>query len=191
MKQMRKKDWSHELTLAFAAPAPKRKEAFLKTMPVPQLDPLGFFFTQLQYVRETYLDFFHFILLVCIGIVRFASDGVCWKTAALLPFLTLITTTEFARSTQWNMVELEIAKYSLSQILMARFPHFRNGRFPYFRRYYRNCQHTVRILSAQTVLYLITPRTMTAALSLWIIRRTPRNESIYLCRRVCFYQYRA
>lgn len=52
MKQMRKKDWSHELTLAFAAPAPKRKEAFLKTMPVPQLDPRGFFFTQLQYIRK-------------------------------------------------------------------------------------------------------------------------------------------
>ena len=122
MKQMRKKDWSHELTLVFAAPAPKRKEAFLKTMPVPQLDPRGFFFTQLQYIRKRTWIFSIFILLACIGIVRFASDGVCWKTAALLPFLTLITTTEFARSTQWNMVELEMScKYSLSQILMARF----------------------------------------------------------------------
>ena len=76
MKQMRKKDWSHELTLAFAAPAPKRKEAFLKTMPVPQLDPRGFFFTQLQYVRKRTWIFSIFILLACIGIVRFASDGV-------------------------------------------------------------------------------------------------------------------
>ena len=67
MKQMRKKDWSHELTLAFAAPAPKRKEAFLKTMPVPQLDPWGFFFTQLQYVRKRTWIFSIFILLACIG----------------------------------------------------------------------------------------------------------------------------
>ena len=60
MKQMRKKDWSHELTLAFAAPAPKRKEAFLKTMPVPQIRSVGIFLYTASICPETYLDFFHF-----------------------------------------------------------------------------------------------------------------------------------
>ena len=80
------------------------------------------------------------------------------------------------------MVELEMScKYSLSQILMARFLIFGTVDFLILGIIIGIVSTQSEFYLLRTVLYLITPCTMTAALSLWIIRRTPRNESIYFC----------
>lgn len=181
-KHLRKKDLRRELALAFTAPSPLRKEMFLKTLPAPQLNQWGFFYTQLQYIRKRTWIFSLMILAACIGIVGISPNGACWKTAALLPFLTLTASAEFAKSAQWNMAELEMGcKYSLSQIFMARFLIFGAADFLLLSIIIGIVSTQSEFYFLRTALYLVTPCIMTAAISLWILRRVPRNGSLYLC----------
>lgn len=181
-KPTRRKDWNYELSLAFAAPAPKAKKTFLKTIPAPILNPWGFFFTQLQYIRKRVWIFSFVILALCIGIVRISPDGVCWKSAALLPFLALTTATELAKSSHCNMAELEMGcKYNLSHILMARFLIFGISDLLLLSVIIGIVHTQSEFYFFRTALYLITPCMITAALSLWILQKFPRQESIYLC----------
>ena len=71
--------------------------------------------------------------------------------------------------------------FQSSQILMARFLIFGTVDFLILGVIIGIVSTQSEFYLLRTVLYLITPCTMTAALSLWIIRRTPRNESIYFC----------
>lgn len=184
-KPMRRKDWNHELALAFAAPAPKFQKKFLKTFPTSPLSSWGFFYTQLQYIRKSVWIFSLTILVLCIGIARISPDGVCWKTAALLPFLALTTATELAKSSQCNMAELEMGcKYNLSHILMTRFLIFGISDLLLLSVIIGIVHTQSEFYFFRTALYLITPCMLTASLSLWILQKFPRQESLYLCTAV-------
>lgn len=106
---------------AFEAPAPKRKEAFLRSVPQPGISNLSFMISQAGYIRKRVWGISGVLFGVAYLGACVLGQDVMWVISALLPFAAVSVVSEHHRSYVFQMSELEMAaRFSLKSVALAR-----------------------------------------------------------------------
>lgn len=171
-----------ELEFFFSAPEPQRKQIFLRQMTRKQrgrgLSAFSMLALQCHYISPAVwlvsAAFFLFVLVISC----FVKTEESILTSAIVPFLVMLSVTESMRSYQNGMEELEMTtRYSLKTVIFMRLLVLGMGNLILLLA-------TVFLLGNQlffNLVYLFTPYFLTAAGSLWIVRKFAGKESNYLC----------
>lgn len=184
-------NWNKELSHAFAPPAPKKKEAFLKTLPVkrPALSYIGFISVQLHYIRKRVWILSGLFIFISVFISKqpdwlYLSDApeLYSIISSLLPFLALSAIMEITRSLSYGIAELEMTcRFCFQQTVMARILLIGSGNglaiLPVLLI-------TGRLTAAgfrQVTLYLLTPYLLTCGLCLFLLNHLHGREGLYGC----------
>lgn len=177
-----KKKWKGALWDAFEPPEPKRKEAFLRSMPQPGISNLSFVISQMGYIRKH-------VWVISAAVFGTAFVGACvlgrdvmWVISALLPFAAESLVSEYNRSQVYLMSELEMAaRFSLKSVVLARMEILGVTHLALLLFLLPTCAwfHTASLF--QTGLYLLVPYLLTADAGLWALRKIRGTESVYAC----------
>lgn len=116
-----KEDLKKQLNSAFYAPAPKRKEAFLKNLRPREISTFEMLLQQASYIRVI-------VWLFALAIIALVVAGSCLKaegteclTIMIMPFTASVAILESKRSGKYNMTELEMAtRFSLRSVVFSR-----------------------------------------------------------------------
>lgn len=173
-----------ELETAFEPPEPKGREIFLSQLSYPKMTYPEFIFSQIGYIRKRIWIVSLAVLSAAAFVACFASEEVkllLWLTAAIMPFLALLTASEISRSGIFGMSEMEAGcRFSLTQVVGARMIILGICNFIIII--------TVSILSgvftpfgfAKSVLYIFAPYITVNGCSLMIFNRVKGQDGIYL-----------
>ena len=193
---------------AFEAPAPKRKEAFLRSVPQPGISNLSFMISQAGYIRKRVWGISGVLFGVAYLGACVLGQDVMWVISALLPFAAVSVVSEHHRSYVFQMSELEMAaRFSLKSVALARIgilgishlllllflipaEFVASGTVEMVGMVLRTllmlflipaCAwfHTSSLF--QTGLYLLVPYLLSADAGLWAVRKTQGQEAIYAC----------
>ena len=162
----------------FAAPEPKRKRAFLRTMPRREAGLSMLLLSQAAYIRK-WVWVVSFLLFGAVVVTAEYLRLECiWALSAVMPFGALLLMLEFARSAAYGMTELEMAsRFSLRTVLLARMSML-------------GAAQLLGLIPAAIVLgtkllksgvYILVPYLLTAVLGLIVVRRLPGRENMYVC----------
>lgn len=177
------------IRLAYEVSIPNGKTAFLSQFREPLIGRGQFLLNQLGYMSKTMYVICGAVLASVIWFITTAKpDGVetLWTAGAFLPFLTLFSVTEFMRSMSWSMAELEMScRYSLADVIMAR--SFIMGVLQLITviAIMVFSSGTVGLGFTVTAVYMLTPYLLSLVLSMALLRRIKRRESVYLSVAVC------
>lgn len=173
-----------ELKSAFEAPTPTRKQVFLNQIDYPKASQFNFIKAQVRYIRKRVwlLSILLFVGTLCGLYLSETSISVVWIVSSVFPFLSLVSMTEIARSTSYNMAELEMScKHSFTEVSLIRL-----GILGVF-----NFTILIGILFLfigkmdfgffRLGLYLITPFLLNCYGSLFVINRLQSRETMYIC----------
>ncbi|CRZ34027.1 hypothetical protein DFR55_1087 [Herbinix hemicellulosilytica] len=176
-----------ELKTVFDAPAPARKEEFINLLEYPKANRLDFFISQIGYIRKRV---WILSLLLFIGTLiglyfSGASYSFVWVVSSVLPFVSLVTISEIARSITYNMDELEMScKYNLLEVSLIRIGILGVVNLAVFIG-------ILLLLSGKTDLgfirlgiYLSTPYLLNCYGSLFVINRSKSRDTVYICGSV-------
>lgn len=169
----------------FEAPAPQRKEDFLRQIKRNRIlcDEIGygkFMWMQAAYIRK-------WVWLLSFGVFLVALVGGCllerevlWLLSALMPFLALSMIAENVRSEKYGMTELEMAtRFSLRSVVLARMGVVGICHLVLLGVLmllgYQNGATSV----LQTGVYLLVPYLLTDVGSLWLVRKLRNREALY------------
>lgn len=166
------------LQQAFSMPAPKKKRAFLRTLPRQEVGLGTLMLSQAAYIRpwEWAISLLLFALVVLAA--QYVELDVIWILSAIMPFAALLLVMEFAKSSAYGMTELEMtSRFSLRTILMARMVML--GVVQFF-----GLLLTVPIAEMtlfKNGVYLLVPYLLTALLGLVTVRRLHGKEGLFVC----------
>lgn len=167
-----------ELSKYYEAPAPQKKQAFVRQMGVPKINLAYLTMLQVKYISKwTWL-----CSAVFCGLIYMMACSVDAKYArvvlAILPFWVMVSVTESMRSYRYGMEELELsARFSLKSIVMARLLVLGGGNLMVLAV-------TTGILSDASnfhVLHVMTPYFLTAGGGLFIVRNIKGSENTLYC----------
>lgn len=173
-----------EIKTAFIPPDPKGRENFLSKLRYPKLTYSEFIFLQIGYIRKRIWIVSLAVLSAAAFVACFVSEEaklLLWLTAAIMPFLALLTASEISRSGLFGMSEIEAGcRFSLTQVVAARMIILGVCNFMIII--------TVSVLSgfftpfsfAKSVLYIFTPYITVNGCSLMIFNRAKGQDGIYL-----------
>ncbi len=167
---------------AFEAPAPKRKEAFLRSVPQPGISNLSFMISQAGYIRKRVWGISGVLFGVAYLGACVLGQDVMWMISALLPFAAVSVVSEHHRSYVFQMSELEMAaRFSLKSVALARIGILGISHLLLLLFLIPACAwfHTSSLF--QTGLYLLVPYLLSADAGLWAVRKTQGQEAIYAC----------
>ena len=116
-----KKEWKQLLDVAFYAPEPKAKRAFLINLRPREINTIEMILQQVSYIRT-------FVWLLVFGIIIIAIAGSFFKIEGteniitmIMPFSASVAVLETKRSKKYNMSELEMStRFSLRSVVFAR-----------------------------------------------------------------------
>ena len=116
-----KNELKDALNIAFYAPEPKNKQAFLKNIRPREVSTLEMLLQQVRYIRL-------YIWAVSLAFIAFALIGSWLQLSetdelipVLMPFLAVVSVLENRRSKKYGMTELEMAtRFSLRSVIFAR-----------------------------------------------------------------------
>ena len=165
---------------AFEAPAPKRKEAFLRSVPQPGISNLSFMISQAGYIRKRVWGISGVLFGVAYLGACVLGQDVMWVISALLPFAAVSVVSEHHRSYVFQMSELEMAaRFSLKSVALARIGILGISHLLLLLFLIPACAwfHTSSLF--QTGLYLLVPYLLTDTATLWLCRRIRGREVIY------------
>lgn len=197
MKRNMEEDIIRNLNQLYKAPAPKRKEEFIKGVQ-RQLEEIEketaqetessritwvqFLCQQIPYIRKWNWLLVITGFLITLLSVRYIDREAVWTTAAFVPFLALAAVSEGSRSTQYGMEELELAsRFSLKSIAASRLLLMGVSNLVLL---------VISILIVGTgdhagILFsgavIMIPYLMTAFVNFFLVRRIRGRESIYAC----------
>lgn len=180
-----KSNLKRELEKVFEAPAPTRKEEFLKKMPQTEISNLSFVMAQFGYIPKYVWGIFSFTFGIAIVCGCFMEKDVLWMISALIPFIALPILTENARSGIYLMAELEMAaRFSLKSVILARMEIL--GIFHLFllMLLIPLCTLHNRATIFQVGLYILVPYMLTVFIGLWATRRIHEMKSMYVCMAI-------
>jgi hypothetical protein len=186
------KKLKEQLKAVFDAPEPKRKSAFLQSLNYPKTSRFDFILGQIGYIRKRVWVISCLLVILAIFGLRYAPAdndfSFIWVISSVLPFISLVTVTEIARSASYNMAELEMScKYNFAGVVLARL-----GILGFFNML---VFATVIILLHgesgfgvfRAGVYLLVPFMLTCSLSLFTLNRLRSRETIYICGGIsCF-----
>jgi len=173
-----KKQEKELLQRMFAVPEPKRKRAFLRSLPRQEASLWNLFLSQTAYIRKwvwavSFLLFGSVVLLA-----KYMEMESSWVLSAVMPFGALLIILEFARSTAYGMMELEMtSRFSLRTVLLARMSML-------------GVAQLLGLIPATIVLgtqllksgvYILVPYLLTAVLGLMVVRRLTGREGMFVC----------
>ena len=158
---------------AFEAPAPKRKEAFLRSVPQPGISNLSFMISQAGYIRKRVWGISGVLFGVAYLGASVLGQDVMWVISALLPFAAVSVVTEQNRFHIFLMSELEMAaRFSLKSVVLARMEILGIVHLLVLLFLIPVCARLHGASVFQTGLYLLVPYLLTADAGLWAAWRT-------------------
>lgn len=176
------KDLKNELKAIYDAPAPIRKDTFLKQHHRREISLWDFIKIQAGYVSK--LSWIGSLVLFAIALVfaRYVDDDTIWAMASLMPAFAILLLVENGRSAYYGMAELELAsRFSLCTVGMARLGAISIGQvilflflIPVFVLYEIG---TV----IQGAAYLLVPYLASVVLGLVVSRKLNSKGGIYGC----------
>lgn len=171
-----------QLARVFAAPPPQKKQAFLRTLPQPQLTNLQFVRIQAHYIRgRVWLGSFLLFAAALCG-AYMASSNTLQMISALVPFASLLVLLEQTRSAACGMQELELScPFSLKSILLARMSILGLSHTLLLAGLIWLCCKNEPSAALRTGLYLLTPYLLTTLLGLHTTRHVHPRDAAYAC----------
>lgn len=179
---------------AFEAQKPMRRDSFLKTLPYPKTTYREFFIDQLGYIGKRVWLLSAMIVLVGYLLASLSFPqifgwqdeiGTVWISAAILPFLSLITISELSRSDYYRMAEIEMScKYSLYQIMLARITILGSANILLLIALLFLVQNFSPYGIMRIAIYLCVPYLLSCGLCLSILNRTRGREGLVYCATV-------
>ena len=175
-------DMKKVLEDAFAAPEPKHKKEFLKTIEQPQIGTLSFLLVQVSYIRKSVWIGSIFILAFALLCADALGADCVWIISAMTPFIALFAIAESARSETYQMAELEMAtRFSLKSVTMARMVAIGLLHFILFCILILLAGKGALVSFGQAGIYLLVPYLLTSVLGLAAVRKIHGKESVYVC----------
>jgi len=173
-----KKQEKEMLRQMFAAPEPKRKRAFLRTLPRQEASLWTMLLSQAAYIRK-WVWAVSFLLFGSVVLLAQYMELECiWVLSAVMPFGALIIILEFSRSTAYGMAELEMtSRFSLRTVLLARMSMLGGAQL-------LGLIPVAMVLGMQFLkdgVYILIPYLLTAVLGLMAVRRLPGRENMFVC----------
>lgn len=166
------------LQQAFAAPEPKKKRAFLHTLPKQQVGLGALVLSQAAYIRVWVWAVSFLVFGVAVLAAQIAELDVIWILSAVMPFAALLIVLEFARSAAYGMSELEMSsRFSLRTILLARMVML--GMVQFFGLLLIIPMAGMALVS--NGVYLLVPYLLTAFLGLVTVHRMRGKEGLFVC----------
>ena len=166
------------LEQAFSVPAPKKKRAFLRTLPKQEVGLGTLILSQAAYIREWSwaVSFLMFALVAFVA--QMAEQDVVWILSAVMPFAALLLILEFAKSSAYGMSELEMSsRFSLRTILLARMVML--GAVQMLGLLLTVPMAGMTLISNGA--YLLVPYLLTALSGLVAVRRIRGKEGLFVC----------
>lgn len=188
-----KRDLKLAVKAAFEAPAPRKKEVFLKKINSSEYIKQNRKITCVQFVGMQILYIRKWVWAVSFLIFAIALFGGCviqknvlWILSAMMPFLALTVVTEMIRSETYGMAELEMAtRFSLKSIVLARMGILGLAHLILLFLIALTGPKSAAADGAATTLqmgvYLLVPYLLTDAGGLWLVRKIRGREAVYAC----------
>ena len=120
---MNNRELKRQLKFSFNAPAASRKQDFFDSFDYPKASRLDFIKAQAGYIRKRVwiVNVLLFFIALSGTYLLKTPVGIVQGVSSILPFLSLVSITEIAKSASHNMTELEMScRYSFSQVILAR-----------------------------------------------------------------------
>jgi len=181
-----------QLKKVFEVPAPANKTEFLRSINFPKTNRLDFILSQIRYIRKrVWIISFLLVTVVLIGL-RFSANvgnmSFLSVISSILPFVSLMTVTEIARSASYNMAELEMScKYNFVGIVLARLGILSFFNIAIFGILILAFHDNISLGMIRPGIYLLVPFMLTCLLSLFTINRFRSKETTYICGIIsCF-----
>ena len=166
------------LQQAFSVPAPKKKRAFLRTLPRQEVGLGTLMLSQAAYIRKWVWAMSLLLFGLVVLMAQYVELDVIWILSAIMPFAALLLIMEFAKSSAYCMTELEMtSRFSLRTILLARMVMLGAVQFVGFLL-------TVPVVGMSLLkngVYLLVPYLLTALLGLVTVRRIHGKEGLFVC----------
>ncbi|MBQ8798239.1 MAG: hypothetical protein IJZ55_01585, partial [Lachnospiraceae bacterium] len=116
-----KKQEKEMLKQMFTAPEPKKKRAFLRSVPQQEASLCTLILSQVAYIRKWVWAVSFLLFGSAVFLAQYTERECIWMLSAVMPLGALLLILEFARSTAYEMTELEMtSRYSLRTVLLAR-----------------------------------------------------------------------
>lgn len=184
MRKKEKEKVTEILRTAFEAPAPTKKEAFLR-IHTQSISNREFLFVQATYIRNTtWCVSFALFVAAFVG-AMLLDQNMLWLLAAMIPFLAISAVSENIRSETFGMAELEMAsRFSLKSVMFARMGILGITHFLLILVLVL-LGHRGSLYSLLEIgVYLMVPYLLTTFGGLWISRKIHGKESSYACMGV-------
>ncbi len=169
----------------YDAPLPKQKQEFLRNFNYPKTRWRDFLCSQLGYIRKhTWIvSIVLFLAIQLLGnLSKLDNRLALWVVSALMPFLTLITVTEVARSAVFGMAEIEMSsRYSLRCILLARMGILGTGNLVLLFLILPVLSGKSGLELIKTGVFLLVPYLLTCFLSFALVNRFRTGEIYFYC----------
>ncbi len=162
----------------FAEPEPRRKRAFLRSLPRQEVRLWNLVLSQAAYIRK-WVWAVSFLLFGSVVLLAQYMEFECiWVLSAVMPFGALLVILEFARSTAYGMTELEMtSRFSLRTVFLARMSMLGAAQL-------LGLIPVAIVLGMQLLksgVYILVPYLLTAVLELMAVRRLPGREGMFVC----------
>lgn len=177
-------DFKRGLKLAFEAPTPTRKNAFLSKLDYHKASRIDFIKSQLGYIRKP-VWFLSALLFIgtLIGLYYYeVSTSFVWIISSITPFISLASISEISRSTTYNMEELEMScKHNFLEISLIRLGILGVANFTLLVSILLLFMGKTNLGFFRLGLYLITPFLLNCYGSLFVINCFKSRETTYIC----------
>jgi hypothetical protein len=183
------KKLKEQIKSAFDAPEPLRKNEFLQSINFSKTNRLDFILGQIGYIRKRVWIISCLLFVLALFVLRTENNfNLVWLISSVLPFVSLLTTTEIARSASYNMAELEMScKYNFAGVILTRLGILSFFNLLLFGLIIILFSGEIGFGVLRTGLYMLVPFMLTCSLSLFTLNRLRSRETIYICGVIsCF-----
>jgi len=173
-----------EIKSAFDAPAPSRKDQFINQIDYPKASRLDFIKSQIGYIRKRVwiLSLLLFIGTLLSSYFSNTPASSVWIVSSILPFISLVSISEIARSTTYNMEELEMScKYNLLEVSLIRLGILGVTNLAILIGILFLFMGKTDFGIIRLGLYLLTPYLLNCYGTLFVVNRLKSRETMYIC----------
>lgn len=167
---------------AFEAPAPIRKQEFLRNIPRQRVSIFSFMLSQAGYIRKWALVLSLFVFVLSLAGACFLEVNMLWVISAFMPFVALSAVTENSRSATYGMDELEMSsRFSLRSVVLARMGILGVLHLVLLCLLMPLAYAHSMFTFLQVGVYLLIPYLLSDVVGLWITRIIRGKEGLYTC----------
>lgn len=181
MKRNLKKD----IVKAFTPPEPRKRDAFLRSLPYPKLTYPEFVLGQIKYIRKRFWLVSAAVLIAASASAYVAAMGIIqtvWVISAFIPFLAVLTAAEISHSDVFGMSETEtVCRFSLPQLTAARLMILGVFNLAALTMLTAVSEAALSVGAAKAALYIFTPYITVNGISLAVMSRIKGQEGVYSC----------